>query len=72
MLLASDSAEAESLQGRAHILQSAGLKATCMSSREASRLEPALHLPQDGAALLLPSDAQLVSLAVMQRMLTTI
>ena len=60
MLLASDSAEAESLQQRAALLNSVGLLATCLSSREASRLEPALHLHQDGAALLLPTDAQLV------------
>lgn len=62
MLMATDSAEAESLQQRVELLQSVGLEATCVSSREASQLEPALWLPQDGAALLLPTDAQLVRL----------
>lgn len=60
MLLASDSAEAESLVRRSQLLRDAGLQATCMSSSEAQQLEPGLRLPQDGAALLLLSDSQLV------------
>lgn len=60
MLLASDSAEAESLARRAQLLRDAGLDAVCMSSSEAQQLEPSLRLPQDGAALLLLSDVQLV------------
>lgn len=60
MLLARDSVEGESLALRTELLRGAGLEASCCSASQASQLEPGLRLPQNGAALLLPTDAQLV------------
>ena len=60
MLLASDERQAADLLQRRDALRAAGQEARLLDAREATRAEPALRLPADGAALLVPRDAQLV------------
>ena len=60
MLLASDGRQAVDLQERCAALQAAGQEARLLDAGQATREEPALRLPADGAALLVPQDAQLV------------
>ncbi len=58
VLLASSAEEAAGLTARCEALAAEGLPAQLLTAAEARRLEPALQLPEQGAALLLPSDTQ--------------
>lgn len=58
MLLASTAEEAAGLAARCEALTAEGLAAQLLTAAEARRREPALRLPSQGAALLLPSDVQ--------------
>ena len=60
MLLATASHEADQLIQRAAMLQQNGIRAAYHSASAVKELEPALQLPDDGGALLVESDAQLV------------
>lgn len=59
MLLASNAEESEKLRERCSRLASHQLEARLLEPGEVSGLEPALKVSGDGAALLLPSDAQI-------------
>ncbi|KAL4431222.1 hypothetical protein ABPG75_006478 [Micractinium tetrahymenae] len=58
MLLSSTADEAAGLAARCQALAAEGLAAQLLTAAEARRREPALQLPAQGAALLLPSDLQ--------------
>lgn len=61
MLLALTAEEGQDLQDRAAMLQQNGIRAAYHSRAAVTELEPALQLPHSGGALLVESDAQLVS-----------
>ncbi|PRW45110.1 glycine oxidase isoform X1 isoform A [Chlorella sorokiniana] len=59
LLIASTTEESEALVQRRRLLTNAGLRdAHLLTAAEARRLEPALELSSEGAALLVPSDVQ--------------
>lgn len=61
MLLAATASEAQALQERIGPLHNMGIQAVFYDSAAVKQAEPALTLPSEGGALLVQSDAQLVS-----------
>ena len=59
MLVASTGEESAALRERQGLLREAGVQATLVESGIAGRLEPALALPAEGSALLVPEDLQI-------------
>ncbi len=60
LLLAREAEDAAALQVRAEALAARGVAAEALTARQVRALEPHLALPDGGAALLVPGDAQLV------------
>ena len=61
MLLAVTASEAQALHDRAGPLHDMGVKAVFYDHKAVKQVEPSLVLPAEGGALLVESDAQLVS-----------
>jgi glycine/D-amino acid oxidase-like deaminating enzyme len=68
LLLAATAEEVAALPARRDALTAAGVRgAIVLQSRELAMREPALQLPPGGAALLVPDDAQIVSMSMRRR-----